>query len=81
MTADTVIGVTDFKAKCLGLIDDVAQGRVGRVVLRKRNVAVAAIVKLEQEPTELWGALRGSVTVAPGTDLTAATGEAWEAEG
>jgi hypothetical protein len=34
-----------------------------------------------QEPTELWGALRGSVTVAPGTDLTAGAGAAWEAEG
>ena len=30
---------------------------------------------------ELWGALRGSVLVAPRTDLTAAAGEDWAAEG
>jgi antitoxin (DNA-binding transcriptional repressor) of toxin-antitoxin stability system len=81
MSSETVIGVTDFKARCLGLIDDVAQGRVGRVVLRKRDRAVAAIVPLAQEPVELWGAMRGSVTVAPGVDLTAGTGETWEADG
>jgi antitoxin (DNA-binding transcriptional repressor) of toxin-antitoxin stability system len=80
MADETVIGVTEFKARCLGLIDDVAQGRTGRIVLCRRNRAVAAIVPLADEPTDLWGALRGSVTVAPGTDLTAGTGEAWDAD-
>jgi antitoxin (DNA-binding transcriptional repressor) of toxin-antitoxin stability system len=80
MSSETVIGVTDFKARCLGLIDDVARGRVGRVVLRKHDRAVAAIVPLAQEPVELWGALRGSVTVAPGTDLSDGTGEMWKAD-
>jgi hypothetical protein len=28
----------------------------------------------------LWGALRGSVKVLPGTDLTEGTAEDWEAE-
>ena len=28
---------------------------------------------------ELWGALKGSVQVAPGVDLTAPTGEVWDA--
>jgi hypothetical protein len=28
----------------------------------------------------LWGALKGKVHVAPGTDLTAPTGESWDAE-
>ena len=35
---------------------------------------------LEQEAAELWGAMRGTVTVGPGTDLTEATREVWEAE-
>jgi antitoxin (DNA-binding transcriptional repressor) of toxin-antitoxin stability system len=81
MANETVIGVTDFKARCLGLIDDVAQGRVGRVVLRKRDRAIAAIVPLAQPNASLWGALRGSVSVPPGVDVTASTGEAWKAEG
>jgi hypothetical protein len=30
-------------------------------------------------PTGLWGALRGTVHIPPGTDLTAPTGALWEA--
>jgi len=74
------IGVTAFKARCLALIDDVARGKTRRVVLMKHNRPVAAIVPVESSPAELWGALRGTVTVSPGTDLTQGTGEVWEAD-
>ncbi|MGD0682826.1 MAG: hypothetical protein ABR990_12340 [Terracidiphilus sp.] len=77
------IGVTAFKSQCLGLIDDVAQGKTGRVVLLKHNRPVAAIVPFPEnaaEYTDLWGAMRGTVTVAPGVDLTEPTGETWDAE-
>ena len=77
---DKAIGVTAFKAQCLALIDEVARGKARRVVLLKRNRPVAAIVPVEEEPTELWGALRGTVKIAPNTDLTQPTGELWEAE-
>jgi len=77
---ETTIGVTAFKAQCLALIDDVARGKTRRVVLMKHNRPVAAIVPIEHEPTELWGAMRGSVKILPGTDLTQPTGEVWEAE-
>jgi prevent-host-death family protein len=77
---ELVIGVTAFKARCLSLIDEVAQGKTGRVVLMRHNRPVAAIVPVEQQPAELWGALRGTVKVAPGTDLTEGTGEVWEAD-
>jgi len=77
---ETIIGVTAFKAQCLALIDDVARGKTRRVVLMKHNRPVAAIVPVDHEPPELWGAMRGSVTIAPGTDLTGPTGEVWEAE-
>jgi antitoxin (DNA-binding transcriptional repressor) of toxin-antitoxin stability system len=46
----------------------------------KRNRPVAAIVPIDVEPPELWGAMRGSVTILPDTDLTAGTGEVWDAE-
>lgn len=80
---ETSVGVTAFKSKCLGLIDDVAQGKTGRVLLLKRNRPVAAIVPVEDEPADqqdLWGAMRGTVTIAPGVDLTEPTGEVWDAE-
>ena len=46
----------------------------------KRNRPVAAIVPIDDDPPDLWGAMRGSVTVAPDTDLAAPTGEVWDAE-
>jgi len=77
---ETAIGVTAFKTQCLALIDDVARGKTRRVLLLKHNRPVAAIVPVERDATELWGALRGTVTIAPGTDLRDGTGEVWEAE-
>lgn len=80
---ETSVGVTAFKSKCLGLIDDVAQGKTGRVLLLKRNRAVAAIVPVNDDQgdvQDLWGSMRGTVTVAPGVDLTEPTGEVWDAE-
>ena len=74
------IGVTAFKARCLALIDDVARGKTRRVLLLKHNRPVAAIVPVEGCPVELWGALRGTVKVMPGTDLTQGTDEVWEAD-
>ena len=32
------------------------------------------------EKSDLWGAMRGTVTIAPGVDLTESTGEIWDAE-
>lgn len=80
---ETAVGVTAFKSKCLGLIDDVAQGKTGRVLLLKHNRPVAAIVPVPDKPSDeqdLWGAMRGTVTIAPGVNLTEPTGEVWDAE-
>lgn len=76
---DTEIGVTDFKAKCLGLIDKVAQGKSGRVLLTRHNKPVAALVPVGGEKAELWGAMRGTVKLAARVDLTLPTGEVWDA--
>jgi prevent-host-death family protein len=77
---ETTVGVTDFKAHCLTLIERVARGDVGRVLLSKRGKPVAAVVPLQSEPAPLWGAMRGTVTVVDGTDLTKPTGEIWSAD-
>lgn len=80
---NTEVGVTAFKSRCLGYIEEVAQGKIDRVVLMKHNRPVAALVPISDEGTEiadLWGAMRGTVTVAPGVDLTESTGEVWDAE-
>ncbi len=74
------VGVTAFKGRCLSLIDDVARGKTNRLVLMKHNRAVAAIIPIDDSSHELWGAMRGSVTIPAGTDLTLGTGEIWDAE-
>lgn len=82
-TKETAIGVTAFKGKCLGLIDEVAEGKTDRIVLLKRNRPVAAIIPIEdgtEGNTDLWGAMRGTVFIAPGVDLTESAGEVWDAE-
>jgi antitoxin (DNA-binding transcriptional repressor) of toxin-antitoxin stability system len=79
-TDEVFIGVTAFKARCLALIDDVARGKARRVVLMKHNRPVAVIVAADRPPAPLWGALRGTVAISPGTDLTDSIGEFWEAE-
>jgi prevent-host-death family protein len=79
-TDEESINVTAFKSRCLALIEAVAQGKAARVVLTRRNRPVAALVPYRQKMTPLWGAMKGSVTVLPGTDLTAPTGEVWKAD-
>jgi antitoxin (DNA-binding transcriptional repressor) of toxin-antitoxin stability system len=76
------IGVTAFKAQCLGLIDEVAQGKTDRIVLLKHNKPVAAIVPIGRDgddPFELWGAMRDTIAIAPGVDLTDPLDVEWEA--
>lgn len=80
------VGVTEFKAKCLGLVDDVAKGRLARVVLTKRGKPVAEIVtppsKKRRGGKSTFGALRHLMKIDPSVDLTAPTGEdlEWDAE-
>ena len=59
-TNKTSIGVTAFKSQCLGLIDDVAQGKTDRIVLLKHNRPIAAVVPIredEEDVFDLWGAM------------------------
>jgi antitoxin (DNA-binding transcriptional repressor) of toxin-antitoxin stability system len=77
---EEAVGVTAFKSRCLALIEDVSQGKTSRILLMKHNRAVAAVVPVEQEQPSLWGALRGTVIVPPGEDLTKGTGESWDAD-
>ena len=41
--SDLTINVTDFKAKCLGIIDQLVDGRLKRVTLTRRGKAVAEL--------------------------------------
>ena len=56
---ETTIGAGDFKAKCLQLLDTVAEQRE-TLVITKRGRPVAKLVPLPPEK-EIFGALAGSV--------------------
>jgi prevent-host-death family protein len=70
----------EFKAKCLKLLDEVAETGEGLIVT-KRGRPVARVLPLIREP--LLGALKGTVTIVdPDDDLSSAMDEddlkAWE---
>lgn len=79
-TQEARIGVTDFKARCLALIDAVERGKTGRVVLLKRGRPVAELRPIGRPARDLWGAMAGSVRVAPSASVSEPLGEPWKAE-
>ena len=72
----TSIGAGDFKAKCLQLLDAVAEQRE-TLLITKRGKPVAKLVPVEPEQT-LFGALRGSVVEEK--DIVSPLGEHWDAD-
>ncbi len=68
------ISATDFKAKCLDLLDQVGTRRIGRLEITKHGKVVAVLVPPESREDavrQLHGFLRGSVVVPEEVDLTA----------
>ncbi|MGP1395252.1 MAG: type II toxin-antitoxin system Phd/YefM family antitoxin [Inquilinaceae bacterium] len=77
---ETKIGVTEFKAKCLALIDLVASGKIDRLVLTKHDRPVACVSSMGDAPADLWGAMKGTIRTPAATDLTQPTGERWDVD-
>jgi prevent-host-death family protein len=65
---------TEFKAKCLDILDRVAAHKFTRVTITKRGKIVAVLTPPEESETavrQLHGFLRGSVIAPPDFDFTA----------
>jgi len=69
------IGAGDFKARCLQLLDAVAEQREP-LIITKRGKPVAKLVPVEPE-LQLFGALRGSVVGE--TDIVSPVDVEWRA--
>jgi len=54
-----VINASDFKARCLALIDQVHQGGEA-IVITKRGKVVARLVPAGDEQARPWASLRGA---------------------
>ena len=72
---ETSIGAGDFKAKCLQLLDSVAETRQ-ELVITKRGKPVAKVVPIPPEKS-LFGVMAG--TVITEGDIVSPIPNAWEA--
>ena len=70
------VSTGQFKAKCLALLDEVAQTGVP-LTITKRGKAIARVVPLETTPTP---SLLGSVRYKRESDVLAPADAGWEAE-
>jgi prevent-host-death family protein len=63
MTMDKMIPAGEFKAKCLHLLDEVAEQRAP-LVITKRGKPVAKLVPIDDEkPVDLFGRMKGTVKI------------------
>lgn len=72
---ESSIGAGDFKAKCLQLLNEIAEHRE-TLIITKRGKPIARLVPVEPEQA-LFGALRGSVVEE--RDIIAPIDAEWEA--
>jgi antitoxin (DNA-binding transcriptional repressor) of toxin-antitoxin stability system len=74
MPTTQIVSATEFKAKCLDILDRLADRSLERVVITKRGRVVAMLLPPEDAEAairQMHGFLRGSVAIPPGFDLTA----------
>ena len=74
--SDATIRASEFKARCLALLDEVAE--TGRpLVVTKHGRPVARVVPLDP-PVSLMGSV---TTLVDDEELLFSTGETWDADG
>lgn len=73
MAGTQTISASEFKAKCLNILDKLANHELDRVVITKRGQTVGILLPPQPEPktvADLHGCMRGSVIIPEGFDLT-----------
>ncbi len=71
------IKASEFKAKCLQIMDEVAETGES-VVITKHGVPIAEMVPVKRKPATLFGAMKGSVTFMG--DIISPIDVEWEAQ-
>lgn len=67
------VSVTEFKAKCLSLFDDLEDHRIAKIVVTRHGRPVAELNPPDRTLSPLFGAHPGSVEVVGDYDLTQPT--------
>ncbi|WP_158931841.1 type II toxin-antitoxin system Phd/YefM family antitoxin [Acidisphaera sp. S103] len=73
MPTTQTISASEFKAKCLNILDRLASHELDRVVITKRGQAVAVLTPPDHQADavrNIHGFMRGSVIIADDVDLT-----------
>ncbi|MBX3476453.1 MAG: type II toxin-antitoxin system prevent-host-death family antitoxin [Brevundimonas sp.] len=75
VTGEVVITATEFKAKCLDLIDRLQRGALRKVTITKRGKPAAVVNQAQAEEAfdlrRMVGAMKGTVIAPAGFDWTA----------
>jgi prevent-host-death family protein len=66
------VSVTEFKAKCLKLFEELAERKRSRIVVTKHGKPVAEVTPPRKSAStpRVYGCMRGTVILPPGYDLT-----------
>jgi prevent-host-death family protein len=71
------IGAGEFKAKCLGLLDDVHRQRK-EVLITKRGKPVAKLVPVNERTESFIGSMKGTMEIVG--DIISPIDEKWDAD-
>jgi prevent-host-death family protein len=72
---ESILGVSEFKSKCLGLLDEVAKGNT--LVITKHGRPIAKVLPVSTTPKSLRGSWKGIVKIK-GDIVKFNEAEAWE---
>lgn len=74
MSTDLKLSASEFKAKCLDLLDRIAARKITRLTVTKHGRPVAVLAppaSREEEAARIFGALKGRIEAPAGFDFTA----------
>jgi prevent-host-death family protein len=74
MATTETISASEFKAKCLNILDRLAAHELDRVIITERGTPVAVLLPPEHPADavrDIYGFMRGSIIIADDVDLTA----------
>ena len=82
MMRKQAVSASEFKAKCLDLLDQVGRGEIEELEVTKRGRVVARLLPPNATAAGHWhGFMRGSVVIPAGFDLTApASDDRWDVD-
>jgi antitoxin (DNA-binding transcriptional repressor) of toxin-antitoxin stability system len=71
---ELTVTISTFKANCLDLVRKLESGKLKRITLTRRGKPVAEVSAKRPEKkktfADIYGCMRGTITIAPGVDLT-----------